>query len=56
MMGGMATVGGVGDVTARVAEIQSRIESLTGAFAPARGFDLQSAGGTAPSCKLCPPN
>ncbi len=47
MMGGMTAVGGMGDVTARVAEIQSRIESLTGAFAPAQGFDLQAAGGTA---------
>ena len=43
MTGGMASIGGVGDVTARIAAIQSRIESLTGAFAPAQGFDLQAA-------------
>jgi len=49
MIAGVPMVGGMGDATARVAEIQSRIESLTAAFAPAPGFSLEGAGESSPS-------
>ena len=44
MIAGVPMVGGMADATARVAEIESRIESLTAAFAPAPGFSLEGAG------------
>lgn len=45
MMGGMAAVGGMGDLTARIDAIQAHIGSLTGSFTPAEGFDLDGAEG-----------
>ncbi len=43
MIGATSGVGGVGEVTARIAAIQARLDAVTGAFAPAAGFDLTAA-------------